>query len=220
MLTLYRQLCLLQLADSALPIGTLAHSFGLESLAAESLLIVAGLEDFLSDYLAEAGRLEGAFCRSAARLSANFEMEAWRDLNARLSAWKPARESRAASLALGKRFLQLAWEVAPNPMLEAARATGSAHQATAFGLAAGALEIEEELVAAAYLHQVTSNLISACQRLMPLGQRQAASILWRLKPAILAAASSTDLENVCCFTPLVELASMRHPYLATRLFVS
>jgi len=64
------QLALLHLTDSALPIGTAAHSFGLETLVAEGGLAVAGLADFLADYLAEIGGLEGGACRAAHALGA------------------------------------------------------------------------------------------------------------------------------------------------------
>jgi urease accessory protein len=102
---------LMHLADSALPVGTAAHSFGLEALIAEEKLDVLHLESFLHDYLEEAGIVEGAFCRLGYRLAsledqAVFSVE-WLDLNDRLSALKTARESRAASAALGRRFLQL-----------------------------------------------------------------------------------------------------------------
>ena len=60
---------LMQLADSALPIGTTAHSFGLETLVAEGNLIVAQLELFLRDYLEEAGGVEIVICRLGYRLA-------------------------------------------------------------------------------------------------------------------------------------------------------
>src|ERR1700687_192912 len=54
---------LLHLADSALPIGGLAHSFGVESLVSRELLGVGGLAEFLRGFLEEAGMVEAVFCR-------------------------------------------------------------------------------------------------------------------------------------------------------------
>jgi urease accessory protein len=141
---------------------------------------------------------------------------------------KPASESRAASAALGRNFLQAAMGLGDFRVLRAAREAslefGSLiHQSTAFGLVSGALGFEETRAVLAYLHQMSACLISACQRMMPLGQTEATRILWNLKPAIIEVAADSanlTLETVSCTTPLLDWGAMEHPALATRLFIS
>ncbi len=240
------ELRLLQLADSALPIGALAHSFGLESLTSREVLQVADLPSFLRGYLEEAGLVETVFCRAAYGLAGTnareFSVERWIELNDWLSARKPARESCAGSAALGLNFLQAVIALGDFPILhEALLAAAKSrladrarpvldenrpvliHHSAAFGLACGVLCIEKERAMLAFLHQLIASLVSACQRLLPLGQAAATRILWDLKPALIRMArrsASCALDDACCFTAALDWGAMEHPALSTRLFIS
>jgi len=228
------ELRLLQLCDTALPIGSLAHSYGLETLVDRGLLAVPDLPEVFATYLEETGTLEAVFCREAFRLGQaprrEFAADEWVALNRRLSAMKPGREAREASITLGQNFLRCVLVMEDLSVVrrafEASRflaEPAEIHHGTAFGLVCGALGVEEDRSIAAYLHQQIAGLISACQRLLPLGQSAAARILWDLKPSILRAVQRSahcDAESVYCFNPFVDWAAMEHPALTTRLFVS
>jgi urease accessory protein len=178
-------------------------------LAEEGNLCGETAESFLHDYLSEAGRLEASFVRRA-----------WRGEDAQLlsdefCARRVARESREAALKLGRRFAQLI-----NALLATTSVPDKLSYPIAFGLAGARLGIAQEAITVAYLRQSVAGLISACQRLMPLGQVAASCMIWNLKPSIYAAVLASENREVGCFTPLPEVASMRHGSLETRLFIS
>jgi urease accessory protein len=253
------ELRLLHLADSALPIGGLAHSFGLESLVAQGLLGVQDLPEFFSGFLEEAGMAEAVFCREGFRLAAErgrwsgqldgaidkgardgprpLQLQTddgahlaklWVQLNDRVSAMKPARESRMGSAALGRNFLAAVARLGDfaivSEALAASKQTQSLiHHGPAFGLAGGALGFAQDRTVLAYLHQSIASMVSACQRLMPLGQSAATKILWDLKPMMLQTANRSaecSLDDAYCFMPLLDWGAMEHPGLTTRLFIS
>jgi urease accessory protein len=100
---------------------------------------------------------------------------------------------------------------------------GLIHYSVAFGLGCGALGFGDDRAVLAFLHSCAASLVSACQRLLPLGQNAATRILWDVKPAIVEAmrrSAACSLEDACCFMPLLDWGAMEHPALATRLFIS
>jgi len=226
-LSALNQLHLLQLSDSALPIGASAHSFGLETLTAEGALMPENLSSFFTDLLKETAPLEAAYCRRAYQIVTTIGSDfasAWSTLNQTLSARKPARESRDASTTLGKRFLRLVAGLEPHTTLDRAlQCQTEIHHCTAFGLVGGVLALGEEQVVLAYLQQNLTGLLSACQRLMPVGQMQAMTLSWQLKPLLVEIAQQSNAsieQEVYTFSPLLDLAGMRHANLPVRLFIS
>jgi urease accessory protein len=233
------QLRLLHLADSALPIGALAHSFGLESLIAAELLGVRDLPEFLRGFLEEAGFLEAVFCREGFRLGSGPRVmepgqderftRNWLTLNERCSAMKLARESRNGSGSLGRNFLAAVSGLGDFALVkQALRASkqtqGLIHHGVAFGLGCAVLGCQEEDRAVlAFLHSWAASIVSACQRLLPFGQAAATKTLWELKPPIVETmrrSAQSSAEDAFCFLPLLDWGAMEHPALPTRLFIS
>jgi urease accessory protein len=226
------ELRLLHLADSALPIGGLAHSFGLESLVAAELVGVRELPEFFCGFLEEAGFLEAVFCRAGFRLAGEVSgtefSRRWLEVNERLSAMKPAKESRAGTGSLGKNFLTVVnglgnFAAVQGALRSSKEARGLIHHSVAFGLGGGVLGFEEDRVVLAFLHSCVAGLVSACQRLLPLGQSAATQMLWELKPAIVETMRHSvgcSVEDASCFMPLLDWGAMEHPGLGTRLFIS
>jgi urease accessory protein len=123
-------------------------------------------------------------------------------------------ERRRETLLLGEAFAAAAspWggtELAPYPV--------------AVGQLGARNAIDEDLLAAAYLHAFASSLISAAVRLIPLGQQAGLRVLAALQPLVLNTAEATrtatldDLGGACFRS---ELATMRHETQYTRLFRS
>ena len=204
------RLRLAQLLSPAFPIGTFAHSQGLESAIAEGLVPDgASLANWIGLVLSHgSGRMDATFLALARQGKVPLK-----DLTDLFHAMTATAERAQESRELGAGFTSLLSAIgAIQPPLPYAIAVGHATR----DLALPAAE-----VIGLFLQSLASQLISVAVRFLPMGQSQGQHILAALTPQIariagsLATATTSDLYS---FTPGAEMASMRHETQDVRIF--
>jgi len=97
------------------------------------------------------------------------------------------------------------------------------HHAVAFGMAGGVLGWTALEVATGLLYSTASLLVGASLRLLRMGQLEGQRVLWGLRATIermAQEAAGRDPADLWSFTPGLDIQSMRHERLETRLFRS
>lgn len=208
-----RLLTLTQWLSPAYPVGAFAWSHGLESAVRQGWVTdEVSLQSWLTDILAEgSGKADALWIRLAWQGDRSVA-----ELDALARAWQPSRERLREAERQGTAFVQVTadvWDLDLPPML----------LPVALGEAARQMDMSVEPVAALYLQSFAGNLVSAAQRLMPLGQTAAQGVLARLAPLCAELAAGTEgltLEDMASCAYLSDVASMKHETLEPRLFQS
>ena len=216
---------LLQLADSSFPTSAFAFSNGLEGLAHLDILrteadITAAIHVQIEEGLAGVDLPAVLHAHTAA---SEARLEGIAELDALLSALKPVPAFRAASLKVGRRFLESAAAIVDDPLVWAHRAGGGSHYASAWGVVCARTGIDAEIAALAFGSVALHGQTAAAVRLGLIGQSAAQRIATALQPALVAAmtsAKSTGLEEMGAYQPCFDIAGLRQPDLETRLFAS
>jgi urease accessory protein len=187
-------LCLLQISDSALPIGGYTHSWGLEAAIAGRLVHdAASLEEWALDWMSHAlGPLEGVIVASACRSAAGEDWPEAGRANAILTASIAPPSIRAASREMGEQLLSLAstwsWSREGIARFEAAAPHGRDwrrwNHAAVFGMLGAIAGGSPHETLQAYLHQAVVGLIGAGVRAIPVGHTHGQQILAYLHEAI------------------------------------
>lgn len=185
---------LLQMADSALPIGGYTHSWGLEAAIARGLVQTPeSLERWTGQWLTKSlGPFEGVLVVSTCRAAHAGSASDIHELNRRAEAMIVTPSIRRASREMGEQLVALgatwSWCAAQlSPFLEATPSDlGGLHHPIAFGLLGALAGGEPEDVLTAYLHQAALGMIGAGVRAIPVGHTHGQQILAYLQDQIVA----------------------------------
>ncbi|WP_018602595.1 urease accessory protein UreF [Mycobacterium sp. 155] len=222
-------LYLLQVTSAAFPSGTYAHSAGFETLLDSALIVDRkSLREWADQWMElSAAPSEGVIvglAHDAHRLGRFDDLLA---LDHILSAIKSGKEPLEASSVTGRATLRTVEEAFGTQVQDYAAVvragTAAGHAAIVFGVYADVHGVPRETALNAYLFTAYSNLVGVVGRLLPLGQRDVQALLADSRGLVQRCAERAaimSIDEICSMTPLLEIASMRHERLTTRLCIS
>lgn len=213
----------------AYPVGAFSHSNGLE-WAVETQMVRdrATLIDWLQDVLHYgAGWNDAVLFVHAYRAAVESDVQRLRNVALLAAAANPGRERRLETTAQGAAFRRIsrdAWNAQSLALLDGIEDSDLAYPVIVATLAAGhGVALLPAL--SAYLHAVAANVVSAAQRLVPLGQTDGQRAIAALMADVEAvAARAVALDDGDPFlalggcTLMADLASIEHETQYTRLF--
>ncbi|MET0270554.1 MAG: urease accessory UreF family protein [Sphingomonas sp.] len=217
---------LLAWTSPSYPVGAFSYSHGLEAAVEDgSVRDAATAAAYVEAVIAHGGGWVDAVLFAAAFRAAADEPAL--DAVAELAvAFRGSSETALESRQMGRSFLAVTRAAWPHPVLDAFAARHSGRpvaHAVAGALACAAHGVPLRPALAAWLHGTAANLVSAAVRLIPLGQTDGQIATARLLPVIeraAAAALAADPDDLGTSAMLVEIASLAHETLYTRLFRS
>lgn len=206
-------LTLSQWLSPAFPVGAFAYSHGLEALAdARQARDGTDLRLWLEEVLRFGAGRNDALLLAAAWHAA--DTEALDRINRTARAFAPSRERLFETDQQGGAFCTITGAVWAADLRDL-------RYPVAVGRAASLQGLPLDLTLQMFLQAFLSNLVSAGQRLLPLGQTEAQGIIRDLTPLcreIAMDSLSGDLETLTSSVFLGDIASMRHETQYSRIF--
>ncbi len=199
-------LTLSQWLSPAYPVGAFAYSHGLERLVEGGL---TDLRPWLEDVLTY-----GSGSSDALFLAAAYHAKSPTQTDAMCRAFAPSKERLMELELQGAAFCEVTAKAFRLPLENLA-------YPVAIGRAAALENIPLPLTMQLYLQAFASNLVAAGQRLLPLGQTEAQTLIHALTPLITRIAreaESGDLTTLSGTAFIADIAAMQHETQHSRIF--
>lgn len=219
---------LLAWLSPAYPVGAFSYSHGLETAVEEG--VVTRREELVAytgaALLHGAGAVDAGLLALAWRAADAADAARLDDVTELAAAWRGTAELSLEAMQPGGAFATVTAAAWPEPRFSAfaARQAGRLTHAVAFGAAAAFHAVPLRPALLGWLSAFAANIVSAGVRLVPLGQTDGQVATAALLPAVEAAAEAALAlrrpEELGSCAAVIDLFSMRHETLYTRLFRS
>jgi urease accessory protein len=221
---------LLQLSDTALPIGGFSHSASLETYVQNGLVNdTASAKEFIVQMLSQnLHYTDAAFVSLAYDAAEANNMQALLQLDEECTAVKLPREMREASQKLGTRLMKIFQPLMDCALIDeykhkVAKQSARGHYCITFGLYACMLCISKKNALTGFYYNAAAGMVTNSVKLVPLSQQHGQELLFSLQNLIGQLADKNmqpdkDLLGFCCSG--FDIRSMQHERLYSRLYMS
>ncbi len=219
---------ILQLCGGTFPTGGFSQSYGLETyVAREKVHNIESFRSFLESYLMiTIGTFEGPAFMEAYDLAGTWEEDKLIELHELLDAMKLTKENKEASNRTGKSLLRVASQMIEDEKLVAfydKYGKKGLSGPIALGIVCGRLGVDKDLSLESYIFATLNGLIQSGIKLIPLGNVEAQKLLHEMNSYtkdIIETTKATKIDEISNFCPALDIASMQHEVLPTRLYMS
>lgn len=227
--SLLRRMHLLQLSDSALPVGGFSFSNTLESAVESGVVSDAqSLEEFVLTALQVAATTDCVAARVAFEASLEHRIDVVMRADAELFMLKLNTEQRQMSLRMGRKLAELAAGFTLNAMLDkwidsvqSARAAGT--YAVTQGVVFAGCGVGYGDLFASMFYGTATMMLGAALRLMRLTHHSTQQVLYRLSRHVgplYRQSVELGIEDIYGFAPQIDLLSSLHEKGRSRMFMN
>lgn len=221
---------LIQINDSAFPTGGYSHSFGMETYIQEDVIRnEEDLKEFCDMYLRHnLASTDAILVKEAYHLAKKRDLQGLIHLENICHAIKLAPETRQGSAMMGRQFLQTVYPLSDDELLTSwyeklKEKEIKGHYPIVYGIYTAILGMDVQMAIEGFLYSSISALVQNAVRAVPLGQMSGVKTIFYLLPIMKEVAvqmKSRTLDDLDNNSIALEIASMKHEHLFSRLFIS